>query len=291
MRPEDPLTIWEIRAEGALEPERLREELVHALGPAAAEGLIGLHREADFAFLFFGRDIDPAPWLAVRPDLSLREIHRLRYDQWQDGAHGQPIRLGPLIVLPAGAEPPGRPDPLDGPAPLFIDPGLAFGFGGHPTTRACLEFLLRIYHPGVFSPDAVPASALDLGCGTGVLALAAARLGAERVLAVDHSHLAADAARRNAAANGLDSKVDIVRGLAQDYAAHPAELLMANIPMFVLRDLVGLGAFDARPRVVVSGLLHEEGEAFLELLAARIEPKVVDSRRSDRWVSYLLAPA
>jgi ribosomal protein L11 methyltransferase len=151
--------------------------------------------------------------------------------------------------------------------------------------------LLRVYHPGLSSPEPTPRTALDLGCGTGVLSLAAARLGAESVLGVDHSHLAADAAQRNAAANGLESGVRIVRGLAQDYASHAAELVMANIPLFVLTDLLELGAFTGRRRLIVSGLLQEEGQAFLDLLSQKIAFKVEDSHRSDRWVSYLLLPA
>ncbi|MDR2455115.1 MAG: 50S ribosomal protein L11 methyltransferase, partial [Deltaproteobacteria bacterium] len=245
--PADELTILELRlAQDCLtlfEEPALSDSLAKALGLDAAMALIGFHLEADFAFMFFARDIDPDPWLALHQgELELRTIHRLRYDQWQDGAAARPIRLGPLEVIPASwhkahqtsssvsLEPEkakdntslASSDPKTSQAfssklePLVIDPGLAFGFGGHPTTLACLEFLLRLYHPHLISNEPIPETVLDLGSGTGVLALAAARLGASQVLGVDHSHLAVDAARQNAIVNSLEGQTQMVRGLAQD---------------------------------------------------------------------------
>jgi hypothetical protein len=64
---------------------------------------------------------------------------------------------------------------------------------------------------------------------------------------------------------------------------------MANMPMFVLRDLVKLGGFDGRRRLIVSGLLPDEGEEFLDLLGARLALRILDRTRTDRWMSYLLA--
>jgi ribosomal protein L11 methyltransferase len=268
----------------------------HALPDGLAPRLAGVHAEGDFAFLFFSGDVDLGPFLESRPDLSLRQVHRLRYDQWQDGAGSPALAAGPLRleqVFSAGASSSSsslsspRPSPPGAPEPLLIDPGLAFGFGGHPTTRACLEFLLRLYRPGTLTAP-TPETALDLGCGTGVLALAAARLGARKVLGVDHSHLAVDAARHNVRLNGLEARVSVRRGLAQDLAGEPADLVMANIPLFVLADLTALGAFAGRGHLIVSGLLPEEGETFLEGLGAGVSFKIMDSARSDRWVSFLL---
>jgi ribosomal protein L11 methyltransferase len=301
MLPSDPLTILELRLKdpdlaAALSEGLLRGSLSAALGPEAAAALIGLHVEEGFAFLFFDKAVGHEAWLAGNPGFELNQVHQLRYDQWQDGAGSAPIRLGPLDIAPIGAAGEPRaarpvPGPAGGRRRLIIDPGLAFGFGGHPTTLACLEFLVRVYHPGLTSPEPVPRSALDLGCGTGVLALAAASLGAERVIGVDSSHLAVEAAKKNVLANHLSGQVEIVRGLAQEAARQEAELVMANIPLFVLRDLVEAGAFGNRRRLIVSGLLTEEGETFLGLLSRRLPFRIIDSKRSDRWVSYLLGPA
>jgi ribosomal protein L11 methylase PrmA len=317
--PADELTILELRLSqdslSIFEEPALSTSLAQALGLEAAASLIGFHIEADFAFMFFARDLDPDPWLALHKDLlELRTVHRLRYDQWQDGAAARPIRLGPLEVIPASWQKAHQTSPASSPEdeksidnsskassepktssarpaklePVIIDPGLAFGFGGHPTTLACLEFLLRLYHPHLISHEPIPKTVLDLGSGTGVLALTAARLGAAKVLGVDHSHLAVDAARQNAIVNSLEGQTKMVRGLAQNYAKHPAELIMANMPMFVLKDLVPLGAFDNRRFAIVSGLLPEEGEVFLELLGKGRTLKILDRKRSDRWMSFLI---
>jgi ribosomal protein L11 methyltransferase len=152
-----------------------------------------------------------------------------------------------------------------------------------------LRFLARLLRPGSLAAPTI-ASALDLGSGTGVLSLAAARLGVGRVLGVDHSHLAVRCANRNAAINGLGSKVRFERGLAQDYAKAPGELAMANVPMFVQRDLIDLGAFAGRDYLVFSGLLASEENAFLGALADSLGGglKIVDSDRDDRWVTGLV---
>jgi ribosomal protein L11 methyltransferase len=299
-----------------LEPDLLLPQL----DAQTASFFSGIHWEEDFVFIFFAGEPDLSSFLKLTPALELRQIHRLRYDQWQDGAYSSPIRLGALEIIPifrggpdcgTGPAPNSNPQPslnqtgnLDRPpshtgpkvgsghlpplAPLTIDPGLAFGFGGHPTTKACLEFLLAIFAPGVIKPKNSPATVLDLGCGTGVLALAAARLGAGKVLGVDHSHLAVDSAKKNTRANNLSDRVTIERGLAQDYASYPAELVTANIPMFVIDDLIEARAFSGRSYLIISGLLLEEGELFLKKLAKTQHFNLSDSCRSDRWISYLL---
>ena len=88
----------------------------------------------------------------------------------------------------------GEPVPV-GRTPLYLDPGLTFGTGGHPTTQLCLELLEEAVKPG--------GSVLDLGCGSGILAIAALRLGAERAIGVDVDPKAVDAAYENAALNGI----------------------------------------------------------------------------------------
>jgi ribosomal protein L11 methyltransferase len=250
---------------------------------ASVSFLLGLHFEADFAFLFFAGEPDLSTFLAYHPLLELRQIHHLRYDQWQDGAGARPFKVGPLSVRPFFGQ-----DPAEAPGPdeLLIDPGLAFGFGGHPTTKTCLEFLLKLYLPGSSTAPAPPRTVLDLGAGTGILAMAAVRLGAERAFGVDLSHLAVDAARRNLRLNGLESRVGVERGQARNFADRPAELLTANVPLFVLKDLIAAGAFRNRRRLIVSGLLVEEGETFLSLLDRTF--RVADAVRTDRWSSYLL---
>ncbi|MGH3062590.1 MAG: 50S ribosomal protein L11 methyltransferase [Gaiellaceae bacterium] len=108
---------------------------------------------------------------------------------WETAWRGfhRPVRIGPLWLGP----PWEAPD--DGAAAVVIDPGRAFGTGAHPTTRLCLELMLGLE----------PSGLVDLGCGSGVLAVAAARLGFNPVLALDADDAAVDATRANAAANGV----------------------------------------------------------------------------------------
>jgi ribosomal protein L11 methyltransferase len=292
MKPETLLTIFELRAKdkSAL---KVFDDTSELFGPELRPFFAGLHFEADFAFLFFTKDLSLEDWLTLHSEFELRQIHTLRYDQWQDGAQSPPIDLGDLVIQPCF-------EPLKArklkraakgcPQTLFIDPGLAFGFGGHPTTKTCLEFLIKIYRPKHLGSN-IPQNALDLGCGTGILAIAAAGLGAEKVLGVDHSHLAVEAARKNLIYNRLENKVTVERGLAQDFAHYRAELVSANIPLFVLSDLVCLGAFDDRKQLIISGLLPDEGEIFIKALGQRQAYEIIDAVRTDRWISYWLITA
>jgi len=270
MRPEQPLTIFELRARDQEAREVFEDPAnLDRLGPALA----GLHWEADFAFVFFQGEPGPAPaeFLAARPNLTLNHIHHLTYGQWQDGAGAPPfVAAGLTITGPDGAGPEPR---------LVIDPGLAFGFGGHPTTRACLDFLAL----AVQTPPR-PSSALDLGAGTGILALAAARLGVPRVTGVDYSHLAVAAAQNNRRLNGLEDRVEFHRAPAQLFHDHPGELLLANLHLSLQEELWDLGAFRGRRRVIVSGLLPSEGEGLWNRLA-QLGFKLADQIRTDRWIT------
>jgi ribosomal protein L11 methylase PrmA len=286
-------------------------DLKAILGP----DLVGYHFEEDFAFLFCVAKMDLRALMALIPGLELREEHRLRYDEWQDGAGASPMFIGPLSVLPfedrkgypeelflegfsknrdlclslgipdglfSATDLMGYPEPLP---PVVIDPGLAFGYGGHPTTKACLSFLLRVMSPNNKNR---PKSFLDLGSGTGVLSLAALRLGGEKAFGVDYSHLAAQNALFNLKLNKLEDKGNFVHGLAGDYAKEPAELLMANIPLAVHFELLEKGAYRGRKYLILSGLLPREADQLTEKLNLELELKELDNHRDDRWSSWLL---
>ena len=272
MRPEQPLTIYEIRAvsEQAFDLFDQPETLAH-LGPE----LVGLHWETDFAFIFFagqpGESADE--FLYQHPDLDLKHVHHLTYAQWQDGAGAPPFTVAGLTITSQagqGAEP-----------QIIIDPGLAFGFGGHPTTLSCLEFLARACR----WPDP-PATALDLGTGTGVLSLAGVHWGLQKVLGIDHSHLAVAAASKNLARNHLEARVQFQRGRAQDFARHPADLLLSNLHLALQEELLALGAFQNRQFIIISGILSAEGDDFIpKLLATGLT--LIDQVRTDRWITLL----
>jgi len=129
-----------------------------------------------------------------------RRARRLREEDWRDGwkKHFGIQRIGrTLVVKPSWTAYRLK----DGEVVLEIDPGMAFGTGQHPTTAMCLRALEELVR--------LQASVLDLGCGSGILAIAAAKLGASRVVALDIDPNAVRAARENASANGVSHVLDI----------------------------------------------------------------------------------
>jgi ribosomal protein L11 methyltransferase len=123
----------------------------------------------------------------------------------------RPVRIGRLWVGP----PWETPD--EGLVAVVVDPGQAFGTGAHPTTRLCLEYLL----------DHEPVALLDLGCGSGVLAIAAAKLGYSPVTGLDLDEVAVDAARANAEVNEVELEIGLLDVLADPLPQ--ADLVLANI--------------------------------------------------------------
>ncbi len=148
-------------------------------------------------------------------------------ERWR--AFHRPIQVGSLWVGP-----PWEVPPEDATA-VVIDPGRAFGTGGHATTRLCLELLL----------DQEPSSLLDVGCGSGVLAVAAARLGFSPVVAIDSEPAALEATERNAEANGV--VVDARLGDALEERLPAAEFVAANVSHGFAQRLA--------PRVECNGLI------------------------------------
>jgi ribosomal protein L11 methyltransferase len=151
---------------------------------------------------------------------------------------------------------------------VVIDPGQAFGTGSHATTLLCLELLL----------EQAPGPALDLGCGSGVLALAAARLGHAPVLACDDDPIAVEVATENAARNGCAIQVWQCDAL-YDELPKGIGLWIANLQLAPLQELAWRP--DLPPRLIVSGLLA--GEAF-----AIPGYRVAERRTLDGWEGLLL---
>jgi len=179
---------------------------------------------------------------------------------------------GRLYVRPPWEEAPIRPGVID----LEIDPGRAFGTGAHATTRLCLELLLELADEGD------RGSLCDLGCGSGVLAIAAAKLGFGPIEALDSDRLAVDATEINARDNGV--VLDTVRRAnLRDESAPRADVVTANLMRPLLLRVAGL--LDYRPRaLILSGLLDDEADE----VAAAFGPLIERKRLSDRGWSALL---
>jgi ribosomal protein L11 methyltransferase len=208
-------------------------------------------------------------------DVSTSEIPDDWSERWK--AYHRPVdvswRFRRLRVRPPWEPPAG--DAID----LVVDPGQAFGTGAHPTTRLCLELLLE-REPG--------GGMADWGCGSGVLAIAAARLGYDPVLACDFDLAAVDATRENAAANGVPG-IEVARVDLRSEEGPWAPLVVANL---VRPLLLEVAALIKRPpeTLIASGLLREEaGE-----VAAAFEPhglRETGRRDGGEWSALLLSRA
>ncbi len=190
-----------------------------------------------------------------------------------------PVRVSPhLTVRPSWCEPePGGPG-----TEVVIDPGLAFGTGSHATTHLVLTLLDRLL------PDPPPASTLDLGTGTGVLAIAAARLGAPRVLAVDTDPAATAVAGENAEANGVAGRVTVLTGSLAD-APGPHGLILANLSTRVHLRMAGELAAALAPGglLLASGITAaERGEAEAAFRAAGLRTR--ESAEREGWAALAM---
>jgi ribosomal protein L11 methyltransferase len=162
----------------------------------------------------------------------------------------RPMRFGRrLWVCPGGQRP--QLDEADGaPCLIELDPGLAFGTGTHPTTALCLEWLDGASLPGKF--------VVDYGCGSGVLAIAALKLGAAAALAIDIDPQALIATRENAARNRVAERLTLAD--SREATTRPADILLANILAEPLMELAPSFAERVAPggSVVLSGILHNQ---------------------------------
>ena len=160
-------------------------------------------------------------------------------DGWEDGwrEFHRPVSAGGLWIGPPWIDPP------TGAGAVVVDPGRAFGTGGHPTTRACIELLSRLER----------GSLLDAGCGSGVVAVAAARLGFAPVRAVDLDEVAVEVAAATARLNGVP--IDVSRADVLRDPLPASDVAVANIELAVVELLLErLGARE----VVTSGYLDSE---------------------------------
>jgi ribosomal protein L11 methyltransferase len=182
---------------------------------------------------------------------------------WEDAwrRFHRPIRVGPLWIGPPWEQPP--PDAVA----VVIDPGRAFGTGAHPTTRLSLELLL----------ECPRGSLVDLGCGSGVVAIAAAKLGFDPVVALDRDPVAVEVARENARVNGVDVELTVGDALAD--ALPDVDATVANIE---LRAVELLAARVRSATLVTSGYLVAERPAPDGWTHA--ERVVADGWAADRFV-------
>lgn len=182
----------------------------------------------------------------------------------------KPIRFGQNLWICPSWHTPDDPNAIN----VMLDPGLAFGTGTHPTTALCMEWL-----------DANPPvdlNVIDFGCGSGILAIAAALLGAKHVEAVDHDPQAVLATNDNAEKNHVSDKITAL--LPRQFEDNPADLILANILANPLLELAPRFAELLKPggQIVLSGILAEQAEQILQCYKEWFE--LQPPTQQDDWV-------
>ena len=209
------------------------------------------------------------PWL--EPDqLDFRVVEDQDWERaWMD--QYLPMVFGRrLWIYPWNIEPPTGDDCVV----VRLDPGLAFGSGTHPTTALCLEWLDGL--------DLAGKSVIDYGCGSGILAIAALKLGAANAVGVDNDPQALVASQDNAERNGVAERLALY--LPEDHVTEPAEVFVANILAGPLGELAPVFAAAAKPGApfAISGILDGQQDELLARYAEWFDALRVDTR--DGWV-------
>jgi ribosomal protein L11 methyltransferase len=223
----------------------------------------------------------PAPFYKQIADQNWMEA-------WKQ--HYKPILIGQrLVILPAWMD---SPDPNR--VAIRIDPGMAFGTGTHPTTQLCLELMEAAIGMG----DPPPLRVIDVGCGSGILSIAAIKLGAKSALGVDIDPGSIKNSRENADANqvgddlvlGLGSVPEILDG---KFAFNKAPLVVANILAPVIIRLFGAGLvelLEEKGMIILSGILLEQAQDVID--AAQAKGLKLDNRRQrGDWVALSMSPS
>ncbi len=206
------------------------------------------------------------------PAASYKEIADQNWmEAWKQ--HYKPILIGTrLVILPAW---------MDSPEPnrvtIKIDPGMAFGTGTHPTTQLCLALMEKFFDDGKSFIINRPLSVIDVGCGSGILSIAAIKLGAEKALGVDIDAASITNALENAETNQIGKDLILEVGSVQEildgkFSFKKAPLVVANILAPVIIRLFDAGLaklIDSQGAIILSGILQEQEQSVIEAAQAK----------------------
>lgn len=208
--------------------------------------------------------------------VAVKEIEESSWlDRWRE--YYRPVRVGRRLLVKPSWE---APEPEEGLLVIEMDPGLAFGCGTHPTTAMCMTLLEEAVGGG--------ETVLDVGTGSGILAVAAARLGAAGVLAVDSDPVAVRVARENVEINGLAGVVEVREGDLLAGVGSPADVIVANIVADVIIRLLpaATGLLKAGGRLIASGVISgRRQEVAGALAAAGLE--TMKALSEGEWAAFL----
>lgn len=225
-----------------------------------------------------GGQIEEALWhlrafqLSPMSELSRREVDEKDWENgWKD--HFHPLKIGRVVIKPSWRQWKASPDETV----VALDPGMAFGTGLHPTTQLTLLALQDRVKPEMHI--------LDLGTGSGILAIAAARLGG-RVTALDVSEVAVGVARENVTNNRVFEEVSVAQGSIDAVGDKQYDLILANLIANVLIDLAPqlAAALKRHGQLLASGIIEERAGAVQKAFAAAGLTTEQEQRDGDWWL-------
>ena len=237
--------------------------------------LIGSWVEDNKTILIFHKlKADLVEKLCRRYNCNLFYQADIDYKDWEMGLEVVPFSVGPLTVAPAWDA---------GEADIKIDPSVVFGNGFHPSTRLCLEALVR--HHEKLRPD---FTGLDFGCGTGLLAIGAIRLGASSMLAVDFNSLACEVTQQNTINNGMQKNIQTkCLDLRKELPDTGVDVILANLHHELLADLFQNPSFWQAKLYILSGFMPHEEEKLLAALPDN-PPAFIERGAMDKWRLWVL---
>jgi ribosomal protein L11 methyltransferase len=240
---------------------------------------IGNWIEEDTSFLFFTCPSENKiqALLKIQPELNVNDTFQMTYEEWCGGQF-EIISMADYIIAP-----PWMPHLSSIEKNIiWLDPGVVFGAGTHPTTYDCLQAIQRAFN--ICSIETM----MDMGTGTGLLSLFAARMGAKKILALDLNLLAVKTALMNSTFNHLNQNILTVQGDARTFMGPTVDLWVANIHYDILKSLIETSEFLQHKLFILSGLLPSEAKKVRDLLDKR--PVEIIEVWDSNWFTCLGKP-
>ncbi len=246
--------------------------------------LIGTWIEDDTAILFFHEEKQKlVESICQRSGAKILYEANLNYQDWEAGLDITTFSVPPLIVAPLWEVDQLTDTTKD--IPIYLDPSVIFGSGFHPTTRLCLQVITDMLSSG---PEEIQTM-VDLGTGTGLLSLGAAKLGVKQIRAYDNNPFACSVADKNVDLNSCGKQIQVMetdlRGALPDTNV---DLVVANLYRGLLLDFFQNPDFWNARYYIISGFIPSMEEELLAALPMN-QLKLLERRKSDTWRLWLLA--
>lgn len=272
---EDPALIYDVVREGSEETLAMD---ISRLDPEALPCIKGyLPADAGFGSILSGL-LDALGGInrSYPPEVTLREVEDEDWmNRWRDYYH--PFRVGKRLMVKPTWE---QPDAGEGLLVIKMDPGMAFGCGTHSSTSMCMRLLEDTVRGG--------ENVIDVGAGSGILAITAVKLGAAGALAVDTDAGAVRTARENVSLNGLEGSITVKEGNLLENIDTRADIIVANIVADVIIKLLvaAAGLLKEGGRFIASGIISGRQEE-VAIAIEKTGMHIIDTLREGEWVAFL----